>query len=77
MPSRHRGTLNSRRAARPLVRLVEGETRWEAPDPPHAALPQNWAGTEQNSSATCRVHKAKANDRRKNFALCCDEFRRP
>ncbi|GFW09752.1 hypothetical protein TNCV_868141 [Trichonephila clavipes] len=34
VPSRHEGTLNSRRAASPLVRLVEGDERWEAPDPP-------------------------------------------
>ncbi|GFX03629.1 uncharacterized protein TNCV_2112011 [Trichonephila clavipes] len=34
MPSRHVGTLNSRRAASHLVRLVEGEERWEAPDHP-------------------------------------------
>ncbi|GFX98335.1 transposable element Tc1 transposase [Trichonephila clavipes] len=27
------GTLDSRRAAKPLVRLVEGEERWEAPAP--------------------------------------------
>ncbi|GFV38002.1 uncharacterized protein TNCV_3626221 [Trichonephila clavipes] len=38
MPSRHGGTLNSRRAASPLVRLVEGEERWEAPDHPQRAL---------------------------------------
>ncbi|GFU87397.1 hypothetical protein TNCV_2716821 [Trichonephila clavipes] len=30
---RHGGTLNSRRAASPFVRLVEAEDRWEAPDP--------------------------------------------
>ncbi|GFS61372.1 uncharacterized protein TNCV_3105551 [Trichonephila clavipes] len=30
----HGGALNSRRAASPLVRLVEGEERWKAPDPP-------------------------------------------
>ncbi|GFX83489.1 uncharacterized protein TNCV_324381 [Trichonephila clavipes] len=30
--SRHGGTLNSRRAASPLMRLVEGEKRWEAND---------------------------------------------
>ncbi|GFT94904.1 uncharacterized protein TNCV_1472071 [Trichonephila clavipes] len=30
----HGGTLNSRRAASPLVKFVEGEERWEAPDPP-------------------------------------------
>ncbi|GFU24490.1 hypothetical protein TNCV_2264501 [Trichonephila clavipes] len=34
VPSRYGGTLNSRRAASPLVRLVEGEERWEAFDPP-------------------------------------------
>ncbi|GFX27042.1 histone-lysine N-methyltransferase SETMAR [Trichonephila clavipes] len=28
------GTLNSRRAINPHVRLVEGEERWEDPDPP-------------------------------------------
>ncbi|GFT28120.1 uncharacterized protein TNCV_645031 [Trichonephila clavipes] len=32
VPSRHGGTLNSRRDASPLVRLVGGEERWEAPD---------------------------------------------
>ncbi|GFW21201.1 uncharacterized protein TNCV_1948251 [Trichonephila clavipes] len=32
VPARHGGTLNSRRAASPLVRLVEGEERWEATD---------------------------------------------
>ncbi|GFV49662.1 hypothetical protein TNCV_1959701 [Trichonephila clavipes] len=34
VPSRHGGTLNSRRAASALVRLVEGEERWEASDHP-------------------------------------------
>ncbi|GFW80111.1 hypothetical protein TNCV_460201 [Trichonephila clavipes] len=34
VPSRHGGTLNSRRAASPLVKLMEGEKRWEAPDHP-------------------------------------------
>ncbi|GFX73768.1 hypothetical protein TNCV_4290841 [Trichonephila clavipes] len=30
VPSRQRGTLNSRRAASPLVMLVEGKKRWDA-----------------------------------------------
>ncbi|GFV47017.1 hypothetical protein TNCV_2699111 [Trichonephila clavipes] len=35
----HGGTLNSRRATSSLVRLVEGEDRWEAPDlPPGMSL---------------------------------------
>ncbi|GFV46531.1 uncharacterized protein TNCV_3234181 [Trichonephila clavipes] len=47
VPLWHGGTLNSRRAASPLVWLVEGEERWEAPDHPHGFLPLNWGGTEQ------------------------------
>ncbi|GFU76022.1 uncharacterized protein TNCV_1540001 [Trichonephila clavipes] len=39
VPSQHGGTLNSRRAASPLVRLVEGGERWEAPDPPPGCSP--------------------------------------
>ncbi|GFS50367.1 uncharacterized protein TNCV_1638591 [Trichonephila clavipes] len=62
VPSRHWVTLNSRRAASPLVRLVEGEERWEAP-----VLPQNWGETEQNRTVTCMVLKAKARDRSKNL----------
>ncbi|GFV42299.1 uncharacterized protein TNCV_3165301 [Trichonephila clavipes] len=63
---RHGGTLNSRRAASPLVVLVEGEERWEAPGHPQGILPLNWDVTEQNRTATCMVLKDKANDRRKN-----------
>ncbi|GFW24576.1 uncharacterized protein TNCV_2404411 [Trichonephila clavipes] len=64
-----------RRAASPLARLVE-EERWEAPDHPQVVLPPNWGGTEQNRTVTCMVLKAKANDRRKNLSLSCDEFHR-
>ncbi|GFX99836.1 hypothetical protein TNCV_258741 [Trichonephila clavipes] len=41
----HGGTLNSRRAASPLVWLVEGEERWEVPGHPQGFLPLNWGGT--------------------------------
>ncbi|GFW42451.1 hypothetical protein TNCV_240481 [Trichonephila clavipes] len=34
MPSSSDGTLNSRLAACPLVRFVEGEEKWEAPNSP-------------------------------------------
>ncbi|GFW44393.1 uncharacterized protein TNCV_1748221 [Trichonephila clavipes] len=68
VPSRHGGTLNSRRAACPLVRLVEGEERWEALGHPQGFLPPNWGGTEQNRTVTCMVPKAKANDRCKNVS---------
>ncbi|GFV46192.1 uncharacterized protein TNCV_2390721 [Trichonephila clavipes] len=74
MPSQHGITLNSRRAERPLVRLVEGEERREASGHPQGILPQNWDGTGQNHSVTYMVLKAKANDRRKNLALSHDEF---
>ncbi|GFT86458.1 hypothetical protein TNCV_3259551 [Trichonephila clavipes] len=38
-PLRHENTLNSRRAASPLMRLVEEEERWEAPDHLQGVLP--------------------------------------
>ncbi|GFV73411.1 hypothetical protein TNCV_3389271 [Trichonephila clavipes] len=34
VPMRQGGTLNSRRAASPLVRLVAEDERWETTDPP-------------------------------------------
>ncbi|GFV49328.1 uncharacterized protein TNCV_3630141 [Trichonephila clavipes] len=74
--SRHEGTLNSRRVARTLVRLVEKEERWEAPDHPQDVLPQNWGETELNRSVTCVVLKATANDRR-HLAPCHEEFNGP
>ncbi|GFX11383.1 uncharacterized protein TNCV_2804441 [Trichonephila clavipes] len=74
--SRHGVTLNSCRAASHLVRLVEGEERWEAPDHPQGVFPLNWGETELNHSVTCMMHKATANDRR-HLALCYDEFRGP
>ncbi|GFX23358.1 hypothetical protein TNCV_4936731 [Trichonephila clavipes] len=61
-------TLNSRRAVSPLAWLVEGEERSEAPDQPQVFLPLNWGGTEQKHTVTCRVHKDKANDRRKIYS---------
>ncbi|GFW28412.1 uncharacterized protein TNCV_4640771 [Trichonephila clavipes] len=74
VPSQHGGTLNSHQATNPLVRLVEGEERWEAPDHPQGVLPLNWGVTELNHSVTCMVLKATANDRC-HLALCRDEFR--
>ncbi|GFV49879.1 uncharacterized protein TNCV_1391611 [Trichonephila clavipes] len=47
VPSRHGGSLNSRRAASPLVWLVEGEEEWEASDHPQSILPLNWGGPSQ------------------------------
>ncbi|GFU75299.1 uncharacterized protein TNCV_4755581 [Trichonephila clavipes] len=75
VPVRHRGTLNSRQATSPLMRLAEGVERWEALTTP-GVLPQNWGGNEPNCTVTYMVVKATANDRR-HFALCHDEFREP
>ncbi|GFW49022.1 uncharacterized protein TNCV_3902201 [Trichonephila clavipes] len=72
----HECTLNSRRAASPLVRLVEGEERRDAPDHLQGVLPLNWGETELNSYVTCMGLKATANDRR-HLARCHDEFREP
>ncbi|GFU26148.1 uncharacterized protein TNCV_5105931 [Trichonephila clavipes] len=60
----------------PLVRLVEGKERWEAPDYPQDVIPLNWGETKLNRSVTCMVLKAAANDRR-HLAHCHDEFRGP
>ncbi|GFW99836.1 uncharacterized protein TNCV_3420651 [Trichonephila clavipes] len=63
VPTQHRGTLNSRRAANALVRLVAGEEMWES------VFPQNWGGTKLNRTVTCMVLKATANDRRTSSPL--------
>ncbi|GFY28383.1 uncharacterized protein TNCV_1970381 [Trichonephila clavipes] len=63
------GTINSRRAASPLVRLVEGEERWEAPDLLLCVFPQNLGGTVPKSNVTCMVLKATSNDRRTSSSL--------
>ncbi|GFT72849.1 uncharacterized protein TNCV_5065771 [Trichonephila clavipes] len=47
----------SRRAASPLVRLVEREKRWEVPDYSQGVLRQSWGETEQNCTVTCMVLK--------------------
>ncbi|GFX35146.1 uncharacterized protein TNCV_2330861 [Trichonephila clavipes] len=59
VPSRPGGTLNSRGSTCPLVRLVKGEER----EVPQGVLPQNRGETQLNSSVTCVVLKAMANDR--------------
>ncbi|GFV11856.1 uncharacterized protein TNCV_2833851 [Trichonephila clavipes] len=67
VPSWHGGTLNSRRAANRLERLVKGEARLEAPN-------LNRSKTELHRFVTCTVLKATANDRR-HLVLFHDEFR--
>ncbi|GFU86722.1 uncharacterized protein TNCV_2525901, partial [Trichonephila clavipes] len=64
VPLRHYGTLISRRAASPLVWLVEGKERWEAHGYTHGFLLLNWGVTEQNHTLTCMVLKAKSSNMR-------------
>ncbi|GFT26438.1 cullin-4A [Trichonephila clavipes] len=75
-PSSHGSTLNSRRTTSPLVRLVKGEDRWDAPDQPQGVLPLNWGETELNRSVICMVLKTTANDRHP-LALSHAEFHGP
>ncbi|GFX06371.1 uncharacterized protein TNCV_2938991 [Trichonephila clavipes] len=76
VPSRHGVSLNSLRAAGPLVRLVEGKERWEAPGHPQGVLHNIGGEIEPNHSVTCMMLKATTKDRR-HLALCHEEFRRP
>ncbi|GFY31148.1 uncharacterized protein TNCV_4360551 [Trichonephila clavipes] len=62
VPARNGVTLNSRRAASPLVWLVEGKERWESSDHPWSVLPLDWGGIEPNRTVTCMVLKATTND---------------
>ncbi|GFY03619.1 hypothetical protein TNCV_3092451 [Trichonephila clavipes] len=53
------GTLNTRRAALPLVSLMEGEDRWKALTIPQDILPQNWGESKRNRSVICMVLKLR------------------
>ncbi|GFX82016.1 hypothetical protein TNCV_2572151 [Trichonephila clavipes] len=66
---RHVGSLGSRRARSPLVRLMVGKSEEGGPDPPQGVLTQNWVGTEPNRTVTCIVLKATVKDRRTTSSL--------
>ncbi|GFV45029.1 hypothetical protein TNCV_907761 [Trichonephila clavipes] len=51
------GTLNSRRTASHLVRLVEGEERWEASDHSQGVPPKNLGWNRAKSY--CHLHGAQ------------------
>ncbi|GFT23443.1 uncharacterized protein TNCV_2016981 [Trichonephila clavipes] len=61
--SGHGITLNKRQTASPLLKLVEEQERWMAPNHPQVVFRPNWGGTEQNRIVTCMVLKSTANDR--------------
>ncbi|GFT25093.1 uncharacterized protein TNCV_180001 [Trichonephila clavipes] len=64
-------TSDSRRAASPLVRLVDGEQRWEALDHSQSVLHLNCGGTELNWTVIRMLLKAAANDRRSSRSPTC------
>ncbi|GFS77292.1 hypothetical protein TNCV_3758761 [Trichonephila clavipes] len=57
VPSGHGGTLNSRRATSPLVRLVAGDERWEDPDPPPWCSPSKLGW--KRATSYCQLHVAQ------------------
>ncbi|GFW09177.1 hypothetical protein TNCV_2101311 [Trichonephila clavipes] len=59
VPARHRGTVNSPRAASPLVWLGEVEERWEAHVHLQGFLPLYWGGTEQKALSPAWCSKLK------------------
>ncbi|GFT40792.1 hypothetical protein TNCV_1583951 [Trichonephila clavipes] len=61
VPFRHGDTLNNRRVANFLLKLVEEKQRWEAYDHPQGVFLQNWSGIEPNCTVTL-VLKAMDND---------------
>ncbi|GFV62050.1 hypothetical protein TNCV_4108531 [Trichonephila clavipes] len=67
----HGGTLNSRRDANPLVRLVKREEKWEPPGIPLRLLLLNWGRIELNHTVTCMVLKPTANGRCTSRSPAC------
>ncbi|GFW32097.1 hypothetical protein TNCV_2601231 [Trichonephila clavipes] len=71
VPLRHEGTLNSRRATSPLVK-VGGLC------PPTGCSPSKLGRIlKPNRTVTCLMLKVTANDRRVHLVLCHDELRGP
>ncbi|GFV36387.1 hypothetical protein TNCV_2234341 [Trichonephila clavipes] len=59
--SQHGDTLNGRRAANSLARLVAGERGGRPLTLPQSPqFPENWGGTELKHTVTCMVLKTKA-----------------
>ncbi|GFW71101.1 hypothetical protein TNCV_91441 [Trichonephila clavipes] len=62
-------TLNSRRAASPLVKMGSEEERWKALDLLQGVLLQNWGEINPNHTVICMMLKATAKDRRTTSPL--------
>ncbi|GFV74837.1 hypothetical protein TNCV_1040751 [Trichonephila clavipes] len=59
MPVLHGNTINSHRTTSPLVRLVEGEERWEAPDHPQVSFLKIGVETSQIVQSPVRCSKLR------------------
>ncbi|GFW15475.1 hypothetical protein TNCV_4656151 [Trichonephila clavipes] len=73
VPSRHGGTLNSRRAASPLVRLIERKRGGR----PLTLPPQNWGGTKSEIVLSPLWYSRLWPTTGVHLAPCQDEFRGP
>ncbi|GFT63594.1 uncharacterized protein TNCV_870521 [Trichonephila clavipes] len=74
VPLRLMGSLNSRRDSSSLVKLVEGEDRWDESSHYQGFLPQNWGRTEPDQPAWCSKLRLTSV---LQLAPCHDEFRGP
>ncbi|GFV31761.1 uncharacterized protein TNCV_2098201 [Trichonephila clavipes] len=74
VPSQHEGTLNSRRSASSLGRLVEGKERWEIPDLSQGVLSQNWGGNEPKRTLSCMLLKSMTNYKHTNQSFAIMNF---
>ncbi|GFT33990.1 hypothetical protein TNCV_4384441 [Trichonephila clavipes] len=61
------GTLNSRRAISPPVRLVTGNERWETPDPPPRCSPSKLGWNRAKSY--CHLYTRAFGDGPRNFEV--------
>ncbi|GFW28288.1 hypothetical protein TNCV_4639551 [Trichonephila clavipes] len=67
---RHRGTLNSHQAASLLVRLEEGEERWEVSNSPPGFSPSKLGWNRAKSY--CYPHGARSDGQRQSYNLPLD-----
>ncbi|GFV39393.1 hypothetical protein TNCV_1230941 [Trichonephila clavipes] len=65
MPLQHGGTLNSHRAASPLVRLVDGEERCQDLDPPPGCSPSKLRWNRAKSY--CHLYGAQGYGQRQAY----------
>ncbi|GFU88135.1 hypothetical protein TNCV_1337041 [Trichonephila clavipes] len=68
LPLRQGGTLSSRQATSPLLRLKEGEDRWKSLDYPSVFSFKIWMEPIKILLSSVCCSKNTANDRRKNLA---------